>query len=317
VKRKWLGSLLVGLGAFLIVAAVVAQVWVPDMVKRTPIDVDNTTYLDGQAAHLNPNTGKLENDPVYALQVNQSDSNKSDGDVAVFLQNTCVVIDTGQDPRVCVSAKDPNLLTDSVDIFASDRHTAMMLNDPKYLPAGTPPHSGLNNKWPFNAQKTTYPYWDDTLQKAVDATYTRTTEVKGTEAYVYRVTIKDAATDVLPDVKGTYDDVKEIYIDPRTGAILNTTENQQRYLEDGTKILDLQLEFTPWTQQFKVDESNTKWDQIYLVTHTVPIVGYAVGIPVLLVGFLLLFLHRRGSGTGGTQAEVAVPQAPRPTEPVG
>jgi len=218
---------------------------------------------------------------------------------------------------VCVSAKDPNLLTDSVDIFASDRHTAMTLNDPKYLPSDAVPHHGLTNKWPFSAQKETYPYWDDTLGKAVDAVYNRTSEVKGTEAYVYRVTIKDAPTDVLTGVKGTYDDLKEIYIDPRTGAILNTTENQQRYLEDGTKILDLQLEFTPWTQQSKVDEANTKWDQIYLVTHTVPIVGYAVGIPVLLVGLLLLFLHRRGSGTAGTKAEVAVPQAPRPTEPVG
>src|SRR6478735_9709287 len=115
------------------------------MVKRTPIDVDNTTYLSGQADHLNPTTGKLENDPVYALQVNQSDSNKSDGEVAVFLQNTCVVIDTGQQPRVCVSAKDPNLLTDSVDIFAADRHTAMAVNNPKYLPSDAVPHTGLTN----------------------------------------------------------------------------------------------------------------------------------------------------------------------------
>ncbi|GAA2153058.1 hypothetical protein GCM10009844_36940 [Nocardioides koreensis] len=308
MKRKWLGSVLVALGAFLVVAAIVAQVWAPDNVKRTPIDVNNTTYLDGQADHLNPETGKLESDPVYALQINQTDSNKSDGEVAVFVQNTCVVIDTGQD-RVCVSDKDPNLLTHEVDVFAADRHTALSLNDEKYVPDQTVEHTGLNNKWPFDAQKTTYPYWDGTLGRSVDAVYERTTEVKGLEAYVYRVDIKDEPAEVLDGVQGVYDDVKEISIDPRTGAILNTTENQQRYLEDGQKILDLQLEFTDDTQQAKVDEANTKWDQINLVLNILPVVGYAVGIPVLLVGLALLFVRRRNSGPG----EVPVEDTERPT----
>ena len=310
MKRKWFGSVLVALGAFLVVAAVVAQVWAPDNVKRTPIDVNDTTYLDGQADHLNAETGKLESDPVYALQINQTDSNKSDGEVAVFVQNTCVVIDTGQD-RVCVSAKDPNLLTHEVDVFAADRHSAMMLNDEKYVPDETVKHYGLNNKWPFASQKTTYPYWDGTLGKAVDATYERTTDVKGTEAYVYRVDIKDARVEVLDGVQGVYDDVKEIFIDPRTGAILNTTENQQRYLEDGTKILDLRLEFTDGTQQAKVDESNTKWDQIDIVLNVLPIVGYAVGIPVFLIGLALLFMGRRSRGRGETPAE-EMEQPPTP-----
>lgn len=312
MKRKWLGSVLIALGAFLVVAAVVAQVWAPDNVKRTPIDVDNTTYLDGEADHLNPETGKLQSDPVYALQINQTDSNKSDGEVAVFVQNTCVVIDTGQE-RVCVSAKDPNLLTHEVDVFASDRHTAMMINDENYVPDETVQHSGLNNKWPFDSQKTTYPYWDGTLGEAVDAVYDRTTEVKGLEAYVYRVDIKDAPAEILDGVQGVYDDVKEIYIDPRTGAILNTTENQQRYLEDGQKILDLRLEFTDDTQQAKVDESNTKWDQIDIALNVLPVVGYAVGIPVLLVGLALLFVRRRTSGPGEVPAE----ESEQPQTPAG
>ena len=310
--RRWIGAVLVALGAFLVVTAVVAQVWAPDNVKRTPIDVNNTTYLDGQADHLNPQTGKLQSDPVYALQINQSDSNKSDGEVAVFVQNTCVVVDTGQE-RVCVSAKDPNLLTHEVDVFAADRHTALMLNDEKYVPDSTVEHSGLNNKWPFDAQKTTYPYWDGTLGQAVDAVYDRTTEVKGLEAYVYRVDIKDEPAEILDGVQGVYDDVKEIYIDPRTGAILNTTENQQRYLDDGQKILDLQLEFTDDTQQAKVDEANTKWDQINLVLNVLPVVGYAVGIPVLLIGLALLFVRRRGTGPG----QVPVEQSERPQTPAG
>ncbi|MFC4784671.1 DUF3068 domain-containing protein [Nocardioides sp. MAHUQ-72] len=311
MKFKWLAPVLVALGAFLIVAAVVAQVWAPDKVKRTPIDVNTTTYLEGQADKLNPETGKLENSAIYAIDVNKSDSNKSDGDVAVFVQTTCVVVDEGQD-RVCVDDKDPRLITAEIDTFATDRHTAESVPNDGYLPDDAVQHEGLVNKWPFDAQKQTYQYWEGTLGKAVDAVYERTDEVKGIEAYVYKITTKDAKTDVLEGVPGVYDDVKEIYVDPNTGSILNQVEDQQRYLEDGTKILDLQLEFTDGTQQAKVDEVDEKWGMIQLVVKTVPLVGYLVGIPVFLIGVALLLLQRRNRG-GGHSASASEPRTPAGT----
>ena len=315
MKRRWLGAVLVALGAFLIVAAVVAQTWAPDNVKRTPIDVNSTTHLGGNADKLNPKTGKLESYPVYALDINQNDSNRSDGSVAVFVRTTCLVIDNGQ-KQVCPSDSDPNLIDVTIDRFATDRHTAMAVNDPQYLPKDAVPHTGLVNKFPFGAQKTTYPYWDDVLQAPVDAVYQRTAEVKGLETYVYRAATKNAKVDVIPGtpdskpVKGTYDDVRDVYVDPNTGSIVNQTETQQRYLQDGSKILDLNVEFTSDEQQIKVDEANSKWSQITLVLDTVPLVGYAVGIPVLLVGLALLFVRRRGEGP-------AEPVEQRSDEPVG
>ena len=48
------------------------------------------------------------------------------------------------------------------DDFATDRITALAVNDPQYLPADAAPHEGLINKWPFEAEKKTYPYWDGT-----------------------------------------------------------------------------------------------------------------------------------------------------------
>ena len=41
-----------GLGAFLLVTAVVASVWAPDQVKRAPLDTDSTTRLSGTAQKL-------------------------------------------------------------------------------------------------------------------------------------------------------------------------------------------------------------------------------------------------------------------------
>ncbi|NYD41553.1 porin PorA family protein [Nocardioides panaciterrulae] len=315
MKRRWLGAVLVALGAFLIVAAVVAQTWAPDNVKRTPIDVNSTTHLGGSADKLNPKTGKLESYPIYVLDINQNDSNRSDGSVAVFVRTTCVVIDNGQ-KQVCPSDKDPNLIDVTIDTFATDRHTAMSINDPQYLPKNFVPHTGLVNKFPFDAQKQTYPYWDNVLQAPVDAVYQRTAEVKGLQTYVYRAVTKNAKVDVIagtPDskpVKGTYDDVRDVYVDPHTGSIVDQAESQQRYLTDGTKILDLKAEFTSAEQQAKVDEARSKWSQITMVLDTVPLVGYAVGIPVLLIGLALLFLRRRGD-------QPAAPEPERTETPVG
>lgn len=312
MKRKWFGAVLVALGAALVVAAVVAQVWAPDAIKRTLIDVNETTYLEGSADKLNPETGKLESNPIYALSITESDSNASSSDVAVFVQTTCVVIDEGQE-RVCVDGKDPRLITATIDTFAADRHSAMPVNDYSGLPADSVPHEGLVNKWPFDSHKKTYPYWESTLGEQVDAVYDRTADVKGMETYVYKVTVSDAKTDVVEGVPGTYDTVKEIYVDPRTGGIVNQTEDQQRYLKDGQKILDLQLAFTDEEQQAKVDEVNDKYKLIDLALNVVPVVGYAVGIPVFLIGLALLFMSRRGRGTGA----VPVDETEQPATPAG
>ena len=315
MKSKWLGLVLIGLGAFLVMAAVMAQVWAPDVVKRTPIDVNDTTNLTGHVQKFDGKTGKLKSDPAYAVILTKVDSHASDGDVAVFAQTTCVVVDDGSSPHVCIEDSDPRLVSAEIDVFATDRHTALSVNDTKYLPDDAVPHEGLVNKWPFDAQKKTYPYWDFWLEKPLDAVYDRTEDVKGMKTYVYKVTEKDGPIEIAPGINGTYDVVKQIWVEPETGAIINQTEDQQRYLEDGSKVLDLQLEFTDAQQAKFVKDVGDQLDQIHLLLKTVPIVGYAVGIPLLLIGFALVFLRRRDKGDGGSAVEAEQPPADpeRPT----
>ena len=313
MKSKWLGFVLIGLGAFLVMAAVMAQVWAPGVVKRTPIDVNEKTNLSGNVQKFDAKLGKLKSDPIYALILTKVDSNASDSKVAVFTQTTCVVVDNGT-PHVCVDDTDPRLISAEIDVFAADRKTALPVNDTKYLPDDAVPHEGLVNKWPFDAQKKTYPYWDFYLGKSVDAVYDRTESIRGMKTYVYKVTAKDAPLEIAPGINGTYDVVKQIWVEPQTGAVINQTEDQQRYLEDGSKVLDLQLEFTDAQQAKFVKDVGDQVDQLNLLLKTVPLVGYAVGIPLMLLGFALLFLRRRDKGNGGSTAEAAPPADPeRPT----
>jgi len=284
--RKIAGPVLAALGAFLVVLGALAQFYAPGQLMKTPIDSHTTTNLSG-SAQLSDGT-KLNTFPVLAWSVTLGDTKKSDSDVAVFSTSSCLVKDEG-DISGCVSSDDPQkrLLSASTDNFASDRVTALAVNDPKYLPADAQPHDGLTNKWPFDAQKKTYPFWDGTVGHAVDAAYQGTKNLDGLDTLVYQTNVTGVPIEIAADVPGTYDDQTTIYIDPVTGSIINQTDHQVQKDASGATILDLNLTFTEAQIQTKVDEANSNTKQLNLVRHTVPLVGYLMGIPALLIGLAL------------------------------
>lgn len=286
--RSKVGTALSVIGAFLVVVALMGMFYAPSHLMKTPLDVDNTTDLEG--------SGQLggETVPVKAWSVTYTDSEKSDDDVVVWVNSSCLVKDEG-DIEECVSSDDPQdrLLSASTDNFASDRVTGLAVNDPKYLPAEAEEHEGLVNKWPFESEKKTYPYWDSVMKDTAEAVYDRTEEVEGLETYVYKVEITDAPIEIVDGVPGTYNDSKEIFVEPLTGAIVNQTDSQVRYDEDGKEVLALDLAFTADEVKEGVDDADANASKLKLVTETVPVIGFAAGIPLALIGTALLILARR------------------------
>ena len=61
VVRKIIGWVLLALGTFLVAIGLMAALWAPGQVKRTPLDTDSATRLAGTADKLNPATGEVEN----------------------------------------------------------------------------------------------------------------------------------------------------------------------------------------------------------------------------------------------------------------
>ncbi|MEO5851241.1 MAG: DUF3068 domain-containing protein [Nocardioides sp.] len=285
--RKILGPLLVGLGAFLLVVAILGLVYAPGAVKKTPLGTDSTTYLSGQADRLSAGVR-----PIYALSITKSDDKASTDDVAVFTNVGCAVFDVGQDPQECADAQDENALALGTDVFATDRVSAESV-DFAALPADAVPHQGLVNKWPFDVEKATYPYWDGITKSGVDAVYDRTEKIAGFETYVFRVSISEAPIEIAEGTPGTYTDLKEVYVDPRTGKIIHQTDDQQRYLEDGTQVLDLQLAFTEDQQAENVADAKDSISGLDLITRTVPLIGFIGGSLILLLGLFLVLTGRR------------------------
>jgi hypothetical protein len=291
--RKNVGIILLGLSGFLLLVGFMAVVWAPSKAMKTPLDVDTTTHLEGQASKLNTSTGELEDNPVRATSVTRVDSNASDDETGVFVQTSCLVVDDGSTPD-CVEGNDPRLITASADVFATDRVTGLAVNDPKYLPADATPHEGVVNKFPFDTETKTYPYWDGTVGAAVDAEYDSTVTIDGVKTYRFVVTVEDAEIEVAAGVPGTYDNVKEMFVEPRTGAIIHQSEDRQMYLDDGTTVLDLQLAFTDDQVAQFADDAKDNIGQLDLLTRTVPIIGFVGGGLALIAGLLLAL---RGGST--------------------
>jgi hypothetical protein len=291
--RKIFGWVLLALGAFLLVVALTATIWAPGQVKRTPLDTDSTTRLAGTADKLNPATGELESLDVKATSITKADSKRSDDEVIVFVNTLCLVIDEGDVPD-CVDADDPEkrLISASTDVFATDRSDAMAVNG-EYLPAGAEEKEGLINKWPFDAEKKDYPYWDGLLGAPVDAVYESTETLEGLETYKYHVVVDEQPAEVIDGVQGVYTQDKYLWIDPKTGSIIKQTQQEVRALEDGDVLLDLDLAFTDEQVSDNVESAKDSGSQIELITRTVPLVGFIGGALALLAGAYLLFAGRR------------------------
>lgn len=290
--RKIIAGLLLGLGSFLLVMALTVVVWGGNAVKKTPLDTDSVTDLSGEAAKLNPATGDVDDLAVKAASVTQADTKLSDGKVVVFVNTTCLVIDEGDVPQ-CVDENDDRLVSASSDVFATDRHTAEAVNGSKYLPPSAEEKSGLINKWPFDAQKKDYTYWDGMLKEAVPATYDGTETIDGLQTYKYHVLIEDQPAEVISDIDGIYSQDKTLWIDPTTGAIINQSQHEVRTLEDGSPLLDMQLAFTDDQVKANVSDAKDNGQQLDLLTKTVPLIGFIGGALALLAGGFVLLQSRR------------------------
>jgi hypothetical protein len=283
-----IGVVLLALGGFLVMTGILTSWYAPSRIEKTPLNVDETIHLSGTGT-INGKTF-----PIKIASVYFSDTSRSDSNVISFVNSTCVVKDVGNAPE-CVGNKDPKkrLITAGVDHYATDRVTALSVNDPQYLPPDAVPHDGLENKFPFHVKKISYPIWDNIAGKAYPATYDGTETLNGLETYKFAQTIDAAPIHLAPHVKGLYSNTLEYWVEPVTGSIVKVSQQPVQADEKGKPVVSLDFVYTPEQIATSVDKAKKDRDQLNLLEHTVPLVGFIVGIPVLLIGLGLVI---RGPG---------------------
>ena len=193
-------------------------------------------------------------------------------------------------------AADPNVISvGEPEAFATDRRTGVAINDSKYLPAGTPETQGLVNKFPFDTQKKDYEFWDGVLADTVTATYEGTEKVDGLETYKFNYSVVNAAAEIAKGVDGTYSMDKTMWIEPKTGQIIDQEQHDVR-AANGTPLLDVQLSFTDDTVKTNVDDAESNVSSLDLITSTIPLIGFILGPILLIAGAIGLALSRRSEG---------------------
>jgi Porin PorA len=281
-------KLLVFVGAFLLATAALALFYAPDKVKRTPLDVDTITRLTGEA-QLYDGTA-LVTTPVKATSTTHSDSELSTDDVVLFQSSSCLVKDPDGQAPDCVSADDPDnrLVSAGTEVFATDRVTALAVNDFENLPADAEPREGLTNKWPFDVEQKTYPYWDGLIGQPVDAVFQGTEAIDSLETYKFLVSVKDGDIEITDGVLGKYSTEKTIWVDPVTGSIIDQSESQTRVQADNNQtILQLDFSFTDATVAANVDDAKANGSKLQLLTKTVPLIAGIVGLLALIGGLIM------------------------------
>lgn len=289
-------KLLVFLGAFLLATAALALFYAPDKVKRTPLDVDSVTRLTGEAKLFDGSA--LVSTPVKATSTTRADSELSTDDVVLFQNSSCLIKDPDGTAPDCVSADDPDnrLVSAGTDDFATDRRTALAVSDFENLPPEAEPKEGLINKFPFDVEDKTYPFWDGLIGEPVDAVFQGAEEIDGLPVKKFLVSVVDGDIEITAGVPGKYSTEKTMWVDTATGSIIDQTESQTRVqATDGQPILELDFRFTDETVAANVEAAKDNASRLSLLTSTVPLIAGILGLILLAAGLVMVARNRSDS----------------------
>jgi hypothetical protein len=187
---------LMGLGAALLIAALLLSTYTKGKIAKIPLDIDTTLVSDGTGtvfdpASLNAQKFVVDKNAPVSFQQQISVEAPSNADV--------VTLQVGNTVRRTDKQQDNGLLLALVDTVTLDRKTALAvssdtnpggsvqkprsIDDPQPPTNVALPHDGLAYRFPFDTEKKTYPYFDPIAQKAYDANYDGEEDVNGLNTF--------------------------------------------------------------------------------------------------------------------------------------
>jgi hypothetical protein len=187
---------IMGLGAALLIAALLLWTYTTSRITKIPLDLDTTLISDGNGTALDP--ASMAGDH-YVVNQNVPLVSQQQISVESPANADVVTLQVGSTVRRSDKQKDTGLLLAIVDTVTLNRKTAMAVSDethpggsvqkPRTVNDESPPtnialpHEGLSYRFPFHTEKKTYPYFDPIAQKAYDANYQGQDDVNGLSTY--------------------------------------------------------------------------------------------------------------------------------------
>lgn len=185
-----------GLGAALLIAALLLSTYTAGKIAKIPLDLDVTLISNGSGAALDPESlggehAVVDQDVPLVAQQQIGVEAPANADV--------VTLQAGSSLRRADRQKDTGLLLAIVDTVTLNRTSAEAVSDddhpggsvqrPRNYDDDSPPtnialpHEGLSYRFPFDTQKQSYQYFDPIAQKAYEANYEGEDDVNGLTTY--------------------------------------------------------------------------------------------------------------------------------------
>ena len=211
-----------GLGAALLIAALLLSTYTTGKIAKIPLNIDATLISEGtgtafEPASLNSQRFVVDEDVPLVMQQEITVESPSNADV--------VTLQVGSTVKRSDQQQDNGLLLAMVDTVTLDRKTALAVSSesnpggavqkPRAIEDENPPtnialpHEGLAYRFPFDTEKKTYPFFDPIAQKAYDANYSGEEDVNGLTAFKFTQNVGfDADGELVEPVKyaSLYDD---------------------------------------------------------------------------------------------------------------
>jgi Porin PorA len=308
--RRVLGLVLTGLGAFLLVLALLLRFYLPSQVIKDPLNEYVVTTLTGNhvtyfnAARVQEMTGVS----AKATSTVEGDVTAGSSSTAVWNSFTAVEDLTNHAPIEYASQRSAFNRRDAQIVNCCGAYVSIS-NEPTFKGR----QSGLAFAWPIATQKQTYDVFDTSLDKPVPYRYEGTATVHGMTAYKFvgHVTNQQFTSQTLPGSLVGYPNLPSVtlpeyitetdtfWVDPVTGEPLNVTENETLALEDitgATKLILYKgfLTATPQSISSAVSTANAAHLKISFVEDIGPLIGLVLGLALLAVGITLI-LGQRGT----------------------
>ncbi len=188
---------LMGLGAALLIAALLLTTYTKGKIAKIPLDIDTTLIGEGTGTAFDP--GSLLTGTKFVVDTNVPIVRQQEISVEAPANADVVTLQVGDTVRRTDKQQDNGLLLAMVDTVTLDRKTAMAVSSdtnpggavqkPRSIEDESPPtnvalpHEGLAYRFPFDTEKKTYPYFDPIAQKPYDANYEGEEDVNGMTTY--------------------------------------------------------------------------------------------------------------------------------------
>ncbi len=312
--KRVLGIVFLGLGIALATFAAGLRFYVTPLATNIPYDLDESTSIaeatNGQ--FINTSNGEVENGTLrsstFVVPQPVLTKEKLTGDLA----GTAVIWDVYSQT---VDVTSGTVITADMQELALDRKTGAAADwSGAFVDAGEgkEPASfkGHSYKLPFNAEKTSYPFWDDTLGRVNDIDFVAVETVSGMEAYKYEQSIPaekipydQESVELLRLFFGGgsgdvyYEVTRTIYVEPVTGQFLNVQQSVNVEFRGGngtTKtLLKGDFEYTDETKASSAASISENRKLLLLVSNTLPLGGGAGGVVLLVLGIVLIAVGGR------------------------